>query len=393
MPRTAVTSISTSVAAALTAGGPRATQINPRDFFKSIVIADPDLRTNALANLSERLAKTARENRASLPDLILTAQRLAVECPFADVRTAMTVFIAMFEDEFGAALPPPLPSSDFIAADALVDRTAVDSPANSLFEWSFLTHGSVPNLVHVLAYHPTYLECVLSTHDVVLYGDGPLPVPWRCYIAIMAAARHACTYLVRQQEDAFLAAGGDPEWLRGTCGNPALPPKLAALTELTALLAHRPWQLNAGHIRSLVTGSLAQEIAARQQHGNRAECTAAGGADGAGTPLSAQLSHSSLLLGQPSSSGGGGGSGGSSATGGGSLGWSVNELVHAIVIICCYTSTCTVVQSLGINRCVCCVCLGARGATILCDCPGCIEPLCYYYSTTICRELVAFIVV
>ena len=36
---------------------------------------------------------------------------------------------------------------------------------------------------------------------------GPLPVTWRNFIALMASARHACVYLVRRQQDAFLANG------------------------------------------------------------------------------------------------------------------------------------------------------------------------------------------
>lgn len=36
---------------------------------------------------------------------------------------------------------------------------------------------------------------------------GPLPITWRCFIAVIASARHNCVYLVRRQQDAFIAQG------------------------------------------------------------------------------------------------------------------------------------------------------------------------------------------
>lgn len=55
----------------------------------------------------------------------------------------------------------------------LVDRTSpVDERVRRLFEWSFLAYGRVSNLSHVLAYHPSYLQCFLNTLQVLLYEEG-----------------------------------------------------------------------------------------------------------------------------------------------------------------------------------------------------------------------------
>ena len=70
----------------------------------------------------------------------------------------------------------------------------------------------------------------------------------------MAAARHNCAYLVRRQQDAFLAHGGNPEWLQGLDA-PSLPPRLTALAELNALLAHRPWLINKARVDAGAAGA------------------------------------------------------------------------------------------------------------------------------------------
>ena len=110
-------------------------------------------------------------------------------------------------------------------------------------------------------------------------------------------------------------------------GNPSLPPKLAALCELNALLAHRPWLINSAHIRALTQG----------MQGSAAITTASGSA-GAGS-LSGTLTADG---GSITSAGGGGGGGGG--------GWSLTELTHAITIMCAYHSLCSLVQALGICR-------------------------------------------
>lgn len=59
-------------------------------------------------------------------------------------------------------------------------------------------------------------------------------------------------------QDTFIAVGGDRDWLRlGLLPGSSLPPKLAALAELNALLAHRPWLVTDSLVRSLVRGSAA----------------------------------------------------------------------------------------------------------------------------------------
>uniref|UniRef100_A0A669PL19 Sestrin 3 n=1 Tax=Phasianus colchicus TaxID=9054 RepID=A0A669PL19_PHACC len=100
-----------------------------------------------------------------------------------------------------------------------------------------------------MGYHPRYLDSFLKMQHYLLHMDGPLPFDCRHYIAIMAAARHHCRYLVNLHVLQFLRAGGDPQWLRGL---DFIPPKLRNLNEINKILAHRPWLITKEHIEKLL---------------------------------------------------------------------------------------------------------------------------------------------
>lgn len=145
-----------------------------------------------------------------------------------------------------------------------------------------------------MASHPQYLESFLRTQHYILHMDGPLPLPYRHYIAIMvsewaadsanltsctlykskepsmlmsepvvsscssiclwiffplnfqAAARHHCSYLVYLHSAHFLRVGGDPLWLHGL---EAAPPRLRLLDHINKVLAHQPWLTSCSHIQ------------------------------------------------------------------------------------------------------------------------------------------------
>uniref|UniRef100_A0A182PDP8 eIF-4F 25 kDa subunit n=1 Tax=Anopheles epiroticus TaxID=199890 RepID=A0A182PDP8_9DIPT len=124
----------------------------------------------------------------------------------------------------------------------VIDYGSKNSPADS---------SNLDHVTKVIAYHPRYLDHFLNTQKFVMQCDGPLPYDYRNYIAIMAAARHKCTYLVNLYEEIFLANGGDPNWLNGVENIPA---KLRAISDINKILAHRPWLLNKEHIERLTKG-------------------------------------------------------------------------------------------------------------------------------------------
>ncbi|XP_071624199.1 sestrin-2 isoform X2 [Heliangelus exortis] len=112
-----------------------------------------------------------------------------------------------------------------------------------------LEKGRVDNITMVMGLHPQYLSSFWKTQYLLLRMDGPLPYHKRHYIAIMAAARHRCSYLVGLHMGEFLQVGGNPEWLQGLhCA----PQKLRNLNEINKLLAHRPWLITKEHIEALL---------------------------------------------------------------------------------------------------------------------------------------------
>uniref|UniRef100_A0A0C9QIJ9 Sesn_1 protein n=1 Tax=Fopius arisanus TaxID=64838 RepID=A0A0C9QIJ9_9HYME len=117
---------------------------------------------------------------------------------------------------------------------------------------AFLQNNRLDHVSHVMSSHGSYLEHFLRTQNFVLRGDGPLPYDYRHLIAIMAAGRHQCSYLINLQKGEFLVQGGDPTWLQGLR---SLPAKLQNLYEINKILAHRPWLLNKTHIEKLTKGA------------------------------------------------------------------------------------------------------------------------------------------
>ncbi|CAH1372178.1 unnamed protein product [Tenebrio molitor] len=132
---------------------------------------------------------------------------------------------------------------------------------NNLFVDAFLQSNRLDHVSQVMGYHTSYLDHFLKTQNFILRGDGPLPFHYRHYIAIMAAGRHQCGYLINLQKQEFLLLGGEHSWLKGLS---SIPPKLKNLYDINKILAHRPWQLNTSHIEKLTKGkdswSLAEVI-------------------------------------------------------------------------------------------------------------------------------------
>jgi sestrin 1/3 len=114
------------------------------------------------------------------------------------------------------------------------------------------------HVTKVIRYHPKYFEHYIKTHRYLMYDDGPLSYATRHYLAIIAAARNKCNYLVNLHEKEFVAEGGDAKWLNGL---DFIPPKLRAIYDINKILAHRPWLLTKEHIERLTKGTNSWSLA------------------------------------------------------------------------------------------------------------------------------------
>lgn len=188
----------------------------------------------------------------SISDILPCILRLSLRCPFSDIRQSCSDLLNAIKGK-GIKIPRPVfkGASSFIPSKEVVAMDTDDEQVLSLLVESFLLSGRVTNVTCLIAFHPQYLECFLRTEYFMFKGEGPLPFDWRCYIAIMAASRHRCCYLVQLYEVEFLKQQGKKAWLQGL---EHIPAKLRALSEINKILAHQPWLLCPSHIEKLLKG-------------------------------------------------------------------------------------------------------------------------------------------
>lgn len=148
-----------------------------------------------------------------------------------------------------------------------------------LYREMFFHDGRCSHMVQLMMCFPDFLEAFIRTLHFVMRCDGPLPLAWRAYVAIMvctaaalvrrhamrvlvsfemtcntaqAVSRYNCRYLMHLLETQFLAYGGAHKWLEGIRNAPA---RLQNLQELNCILAHQPWLMRPAHIKALVRGA------------------------------------------------------------------------------------------------------------------------------------------
>ncbi|XP_062510233.1 sestrin-1-like [Corticium candelabrum] len=217
-------------------------------------------RTSALDSIALCLetwstaCQTASEDRQRarklLRDYLPTLLRLSDVCPFADVSVKCQSILQSAEAR-GVRIPLRKydgPTS-FIANSKVVPLNTENEETHELFVEAFLVDNRVTNMVRLMGYHPRYLTCFLRFHTYLMFQDGPLPLHLRHYIAILAAARHRCSYLVSLCEINFVNLGGDPKWLEGLEN---VPPKIQALNDINNIICHQPWLIAKTDIEALV---------------------------------------------------------------------------------------------------------------------------------------------
>lgn len=202
-----------------------------------------------------KLSENSRETKELLNYHILTAFQLSVNCPFADVRMRFKNFLRELNCEYGIMIPKPLytSSSLFISDKRLLNQDAIlsnNDEKSKAIENCFIESGRFSNISRVLSYFPGFMNCFYASFEGLLRHPGPLSCDWRNYIAIMASAQQRCSYLVTTQTKEFLQNGGNAKWLEGI---EFAPPKLQLLCELNALMAHKPWLLNAKDIENILS--------------------------------------------------------------------------------------------------------------------------------------------
>jgi len=233
-------------------------------YVGSVQLLESDLRQIQTPNVTERsvalvtlcdkvrFAYEKRNEKSFFNQCLPHLLRLKSACPLQDVRTSISGLLDELQTK-GLALPllPQLPSlldtgKEF---DFLFN---VDHRSTSYLTDLFYSTGRVSHLDLFLSIIPTYAEEFIMLRHTLMNLEGPLPHDQRHYIAIMAASRYNCEYLVKLHSFMFLEFQGDPTWLEDLS---KAPPKLQKLSELNAVLAHQPWKMKKELISSLLDES------------------------------------------------------------------------------------------------------------------------------------------
>lgn len=187
-----------------------------------------------------------------LRHILLQVLRLSIQCPFEDVKSKCSDLLVSLKDK-GIQVPRQCGrgSSSFIPSEELipVSNGPDELDLRDVFIEVFIQNQRLDNLSSVLGLHPRYLSAFQQTQEFMMKKDGPLPFEYRHYLAIMAAARHRCSYLVKLQENEFRNQGGDPKWLESIDN---IPIKLQNLYELIKCVAHQPWHVDMNMIEPLL---------------------------------------------------------------------------------------------------------------------------------------------
>lgn len=103
-------------------------------------------------------------------------------------------------------------------------------------------------LISPLALLPSYSVLFRDTQTAIFSESGPLPIPTRHFIALMASRATTCSALARLEEELFVSSGGSRAWLK------EIPSKLKKLEEINLLLCTNPRLLTTAHIKKLTDG-------------------------------------------------------------------------------------------------------------------------------------------
>eukprot|EP00123_Amoebidium_parasiticum_P015278 comp22870_c0_seq1/m.36109 comp22870_c0_seq1/g.36109 ORF comp22870_c0_seq1/g.36109 comp22870_c0_seq1/m.36109 type:complete len:441 (-) comp22870_c0_seq1:1051-2373(-) len=227
-------------------------------FFQGLLETDDEQRLKEAQRLAATISFWAA-TQGSNPmhaDLLQThlpgILRLSVQCPYEDIRTTFADLLIDLQSK-GVAIPHRRyagPSRYIPAGYVPVSSTIPEE--RELFREMFMHDGRVSHMVQMMTSFPDFLSACVDTLHMVLRCDGPLPLDWRAYVAMMAASRFNCSYLVHLQKTQFLGYGGDPKWTEGIQHAPL---RIRNLQELNCLLAHRPWAITPNHIKALVRGA------------------------------------------------------------------------------------------------------------------------------------------
>ncbi|CAD7941874.1 unnamed protein product [Amoebophrya sp. A120] len=194
-------------------------------------------------NLGQEIEHLAQSSHATEPQerekafrLWNRLRRLAQFSPQLEVREKCSQWCAL--------LHPPTASSHSGSSfdqSGEAEKPPVDFGSPSWQDLFQQKNGNLTTLHWALAAHDGFLDRFFSSKRALLFDEGPLPKPWRHYLALLGATQLRCEYLARHAAEMFLLVGGDRTWLAGRAD--VIPKKLLAIAKFNEVMCHQPWLL------------------------------------------------------------------------------------------------------------------------------------------------------
>eukprot|EP00656_Telonema_subtile_P057159 TRINITY_DN9336_c0_g1_i4.p2 TRINITY_DN9336_c0_g1~~TRINITY_DN9336_c0_g1_i4.p2 ORF type:complete len:294 (+),score=40.51 TRINITY_DN9336_c0_g1_i4:272-1153(+) len=200
------------------------------DLLRAAISSDPVTREAGIAAFREYFTQDPERTRACLPLL----RYLASDAPVSEVRCVCCEILDLPADSLEVT-----PPSVFMGVDLFRTET-ISAETCSALTASFVASARVLNFERIMGMHHEYLAVFQRTHAAVVYGSGPLPVPTRLYILILAAAHVDSVCVVELFQEEFKEHGGELAWLEGVAHAPV---KLQKLLPVISMLADSPWKL------------------------------------------------------------------------------------------------------------------------------------------------------
>jgi hypothetical protein len=170
-------------------------------YFARALVEDHVERRALLRPLCAFLLRA--DQRALLQTHLPRIVRMADSCPLRDWKSAMAHLVE-HAHSIGLQPPVPLSVSTFFQPQEITADTCDDLETRSLFREQFLDSGRLSYLNRLLALKPDYAAHLYTFQRLLMREPGPLAFDVRNYIAIMAAARHRCAYLIELHREEFL---------------------------------------------------------------------------------------------------------------------------------------------------------------------------------------------
>lgn len=177
-------------------------QIAEREsFFSRVCVKEEALRKAVTAELVSSFERWMEEEEGSegrerarkyLPGIV----RLATQNPFEDVRISFWDLIQALKEK-KEKIPGYYDPSDEEPCDyapsafvppVLLPPLPKDDDTRHFLQEIFLSKGRVCHSLRLMSFYTSYASKFEAIHETLLFGGGPLPLPWRHYLSILVCS-------------------------------------------------------------------------------------------------------------------------------------------------------------------------------------------------------------